>query len=311
MSKRDPEVFKGDQSLLSQPFIGHRELGGVGACQMPRSVGAAPSRDRLLSAHALCQEVPDASPAPTPLHPIAHPHPAAKPRIDLRNRPVVLTDPEVPHPPPQIVRQLCQTMGHRDAPGTAGKSLDCPLEIHNRILRPAETSADFCLLTPVVTDRSASRWAVGTGGLPFPFGKVRSPSPIDHSTHQGQISPDKNVYFPCTTASFTVHSKLGALSSGADSPKGSASYDVSVRRLAGLPPASFRPRLAATPLPWASSCGRTRRHRSSYRGLSPHQYTPMPGVHQSLKQTSEPGGSDAAYLRVGMRHRSLHNECTD
>jgi hypothetical protein len=46
-----------------------------------------------------------------------------------------------------------------------------------------------------------------------------------------------------------------------------------------LPPASFGPLLAETPLPWARSCWLDSRHRFSYRGLAPHKLTPMPGVH--------------------------------
>ena len=79
MSKRDPEIFDGDQALLSQPFIGHRELCGVGAREMPRSVGAAPRRDRLFPAHTHFQEVTDSCPASAPLYPVAHPHTASDP----------------------------------------------------------------------------------------------------------------------------------------------------------------------------------------------------------------------------------------
>jgi hypothetical protein len=57
MSKRDPEIFDGDQALFSQPFIGHRELCGVGTGQMPRSVGATPRRNRLFPAHTHLQGV--------------------------------------------------------------------------------------------------------------------------------------------------------------------------------------------------------------------------------------------------------------
>ncbi len=50
-----------------------------------------------------------------------------------------------------------------------------------------------------------------------------------------QISPGKNMIFPCTTATFTIPQRSGwASSCCADSPWGSALYAVSVRRLAGL-----------------------------------------------------------------------------
>ena len=74
------------------------------------------------------------------------------------------------------------------------------------------------------------------------------------SSQVGQISPDKSMNFLCTTSPFTVPtSDHRASLSLASSPPGSAFYDVSVRRLADLLQASFRPRLAAQPLPFASS----------------------------------------------------------
>jgi hypothetical protein len=50
----------------------------------------------------------------------------------------------------------------------------------------------------------------------------------------GQISPDKNVSFHDATAAFTVSPESGASSCGADSPRDSALYAVSVRRLIAL-----------------------------------------------------------------------------
>ena len=43
--------------------------------------------------------------------------------------------------------------------------------------------------------------------------------------------------------------------------------------------------LAGLPLPSASSCCPLREHRYSYRGLPPHQFMPMPGVHKALVRT--------------------------
>jgi hypothetical protein len=77
-----------------------------------------------------------------------------------------------------------------------------------------------------------------------------SPIPIASQLAPRRISPDKNMNFPCATASFTVFLKpidfvvLCQLVPGI-----SAFYDVSVRQLAVLPLASFRPFLAETPLP--------------------------------------------------------------
>ncbi len=69
-----------------------------------------------------------------------------------------------------------------------------------------------------------------------------------------QISPDKNMNFHSTTASFTVSAELRALLSMANLPTDSAFYDVSVRRLTALLQASFPQRLAALQLPFANSC---------------------------------------------------------
>lgn len=50
----------------------------------------------------------------------------------------------------------------------------------------------------------------------------------------GQASPDKNVNFPCATASFTVSPVPWALTCGAALPWDSALYDISVRQLTSL-----------------------------------------------------------------------------
>ena len=102
--------------------------------------------------------------------------------------------------------------------------------------------------------------------------------------HDMQISPDKDLNFRCTTAAFTL-SRV---------PKG---FVHVVLTRPGTEPsmrflfvgshlcaqASFRPPLAGPPLPSASSY-----HRPggqcwySYRGFSPHQFMPMPGVHKRM-----------------------------
>jgi len=57
--------------------------------------------------------------------------------------------------------------------------------------------------------------------------------------------------------------------------------------------ASFRHLLADLPLPSASSYDRlmTNQFRSSYRGLAPHKFMPMLGVHKSFELA--PSGPDA------------------
>jgi len=99
-------------------------------------------------------------------------------------------------------------------------------------LRPTGTmaSADSCSLSP--TSRL---------GLPS-------------LTAWQQASPGKSVDFPCTLAPFTMPAldRIGLYCSMPTRPTGMASYEVRVPQDAGLPPASSRPRLAATPLPLAN-----------------------------------------------------------
>lgn len=68
-----------------------------------------------------------------------------------------------------------------------------------------------------------------------------------------QISPDKNIGFPCTAAAFTVAPWIGVSCRLAHSPRASAFYAISVRQLAGLLAASSARSLAVTHLPFASS----------------------------------------------------------
>jgi hypothetical protein len=69
-----------------------------------------------------------------------------------------------------------------------------------------------------------------------------------------QVSPGKNADFPGTLAPFTIPALdcIGLCGRLPTRPTGTASYGVRVPPVAGLPPASFRPRLAATPLPLAN-----------------------------------------------------------
>ena len=55
-------------------------------------------------------------------------------------------------------------------------------------------------------------------------------------------------------------------------------------------PASFRPPFAGLPLPSASNyiCPTIGHYRYSYRGLSPHKFMPMSGVHKAFQPTSLP-----------------------
>jgi len=69
-----------------------------------------------------------------------------------------------------------------------------------------------------------------------------------------QVSPGKNIGFPCTLAAFTLPAldRIGLRCSLPTRPAGLASHSVRVPQVAGLLPASFRPHLAMTPLPSAN-----------------------------------------------------------
>ena len=103
----------------------------------------------------------------------------------------------------------------------------------------------------------------------------------------GQISPDKDMNFPCTTAAFTLSPAPGGLRHLVLTCPGT---EPSMRFLSVgshvCARASFRHPLAGLPLPSASRY-RIPNHgkvRYSYRGLSPHQFMPMPGVHNMLQR---------------------------
>jgi hypothetical protein len=138
-------------------------------------------------------------------------------------------------------------------------------------------------------------------------GRFRIPDDHTHHSHLTlvrQISPDsvqyplegyKNVNLPCTTAAFTLPPEpVGFVVSCQLARRLSLGYPlagdaISVRRSARMPPASFGPFLTESPLPSARTFGSIP-HMSGhpwfpYRGLTPHKFTPMPGVHKKLHRT--------------------------
>ena len=141
-------------------------------------------------------------------------------------------------------------------------------------------SADFCPVTPTVTGQRAARacgrgrWLI-QGFRPGPQsgsrGRFRPPI--------GQISPDKDVDCRCATAAFTLSpAPVGFRHPWLTHPGTGPSMRFLSVGSHLCAQASSRQSLAALPLPSASSCiapeGTT---RYSYRGLSPHKSTPMPG----------------------------------
>ena len=76
--------------------------------------------------------------------------------------------------------------------------------------------------------------------------------------------------------------------------------------------ASFRPPLAGLPLPSASSymCPTIGHYRYSYRGLSPHKFMPMSGVHKALKPTVSPPAGRRLRFGVGREARTVTHRDT-
>ena len=105
-------------------------------------------------------------------------------------------------------------------------------------------------------------------------------------SHGAQISPDKNVNFPCTTAAFTLSPEpmgfvvLCQLAQGLSLVCGFCSPARTFAR--GLPSdgwSPFRPCLRLVLL----IAFFTNTIWFSYRGLAPHKLTPMPGVHKRIQ----------------------------
>ncbi len=114
-------------------------------------------------------------------------------------------------------------------------------------------------------------------------------------SRDAQISPDKSVNFPCTNAAFTLSPE----------PVGFAMIGWLARRLSlicGFCSSSrtFALRLPSDPSSRRRPCLRLvlllvsitmNINRFSYRGLSPHKFTPMPGVPRcSRRRGITPGG---------------------
>lgn len=134
----------GQEPCFARPCrLGPTSLSGVngerrlGARQVPRSA-ELPRQHSVILGNAHLQKVAGPRSGPAPLHPEAHSHPAANPLINLRNRPVVLADPKVPHPTPKVAAQLRQATTHRHAPITIRQSPDFSPETRRSLLGPAD-----------------------------------------------------------------------------------------------------------------------------------------------------------------------------
>ena len=131
-------------------------------------------------------------------------------------------------------------------------------------------SADFCPVTPCIT-----AWGAPTSG----------------GRKAGQISPGKNMIFPCTTAAFTsphvLRTGFGMLCSLAQGFGLICDFCPSARR--------FALRLLSDIGSPLSPClrlvlfegVRMTPFRKMYRGLSPHKIMPMPGTPKALTRTPQ------------------------
>ena len=167
---------------------------------------------------------------------------------------------------------------------------------------PTMASADFCPLTEEITPSRAMPLCcslhsslVPVGSTPERPGSLINQSPLwsfmhtKQTSHTGQISPNKNMDFQCTTAAFTLSPVTGGLRHVVLTRPETKPYmrflSVSSHFCAQ---ASSRPSLARPPLPSASSCFRPYfgHYRYSYRGLPPHKSMPMSGVHKQMQPTA-------------------------
>ena len=102
-----------------------------------------------------------------------------------------------------------------------------------------------------------------------------------------QISPNKDMNFPCTTAAFTLPPAPDGLRHLVLTRPGT---EPSMQFLSVgshlCAQASSRHPLAGLPLPSASSYSLPNHgnYRYCYRGLSPHQFMPLSGVHKCMHQ---------------------------
>jgi hypothetical protein len=157
------------------------------------------------------------------------------------------------------------------------------------------------LLRRLLTSARSPR-ALPHGALPRLRGRVRwvfqpfqdGPQSGSHGSPRpqaGQISPNKNMNCPCTSAAFTLSPVPGGLRREVPTRPGT---EPSMRFLSVASHvcsrASFRHPLAGLPLPSASGFICPIGHsRDSHRGLPPHKFMPMSGVHPSMHRTRYSG----------------------
>ena len=136
--KRDPQVSYRDKSLISEPSVGHPGLGCQGPCKMPISFPTNAGEDGVFLASTQAKKVPNSCTRLAPLFPITHAHPSPDPSIQFRDGTVIFTNSIVPHPAPNIGRDLIQSVGHRDPPATTRKPFKFAFECCKAFLGPTD-----------------------------------------------------------------------------------------------------------------------------------------------------------------------------
>ncbi|AGA33965.1 hypothetical protein TVNIR_2322 [Thioalkalivibrio nitratireducens DSM 14787] len=177
-----------------------------------------------------------------------------------------------------------------------------PLVSHVRPFIVGGSAPPPCRLLWPLLASAQSRRALPQGALPDACGRVRwrfrgfprGPQSGSRDTPRpqaGQTSPNKDMNFQCTTAAFTLSPAPGGLRHLVLTRPGT---EPSMRFLSVgshlCARASFRHPLTGLPLPSASSYIRPHfgHYRYSYRGLSPHQFMPMSGVHNRFESDGLP-----------------------
>ena len=131
-------------------------------------------------------------------------------------------------------------------------------------------SADFYPITPCIATRSAT---------------------IRNGRKVGQISPGKNMIFPCTTAAFTspyvLRTGFGMLCSLAQGFGLICDFCPSARRFALRLLSDFGSPLSPCLRLVLFKVVRLTPFRKMYRGLSPHKIMPMPGTHKRIQRTRQ------------------------
>ncbi len=174
-------------------------------------------------------------------------------------------------------------------------------------------SADFCVLTPHVSMKGAIRLLMSR--CLFRVSLFRDSYPPKAAGYAGSLvnridllrillmnllsrdallTPDKNVNFPCTNAAFTLSPEpagfvvLCQLARGLSLVCG---FCPSSRTFAiGLPSDLSSRKRPCLRLVLLVVFITMKTSGFSYRGLSPHKFTPVPGVHTRLEPTGDKAG---------------------